>query len=527
MSALAGAATLARATAHRERTRIVVWVVAVSGLVAAAASSVKRLYPTQADLDQAAKASAGNSVAKAFKGPPLGLATIGGQVTFQIMVFGAIAVGLMSLLTMARLTRGEEEDGRLELVRALPVGRRAPLTAALAVVAAMDVATGSLVTAGLLAQGLDAGGSVTVGASFVAVGFVFATITAVAAQVTENTRVVSGIAGGVLAASFVVRAIGDMGDGTLSWLSPIGWAQKSRPFAGEQAWPLVLPIVTAAALVVVAVRLVDRRDLGAGLIAPRPGPANASSDLSSAAGLARRLQRGGVAWWTFGIVALGVGYGSITGNIDDFVGDNQSIQDVIARRGGSLTDSFLATSLLILSLVAAAFGVQATLRLRGEETAGRAEVVLASAVSRARWIGSHLAVGFGGSALALMAGGAGLGLLAAATTSDAGLFPRVVAASLAYVPAVWVVTAIAVALFGVLPRWTALAWAPLAVCAVVGMFGTLLDLPRAVLDLSPFEHTPAVPAASWAVAPLVALLALAAVIVAGGLAGFRRRDVPA
>ena len=516
-----------RATVRRDRTRIAVWVLAMAGLVAASASSIKRLYPTQADLDQAARAAADNAVARAFKGAPIGLATTGGQVAFQIMVFGAIAIGLMSLLTMARLTRGEEEDGRLELVRALPVGRRAPLAAALVVVGAMDLATGVLVSAGLLAQGFPAGGSLMVGAAFVAVGFVFVAITAVAAQITENTRVVSGIAGGVLAASFVIRAIGDMGDGALSWLSPIGWAQKTRPFAGELAWPLILPIVTAVLLVVLAVRLVDRRDLGAGLIAPRPGPATAAPGLSSAAGLARRLQRGGVAWWTFGIVALGVGYGSITGNINDFVGDNQSIQDVIARRGGSLTDSFLATSLLILSLVTAAFGVQATLRLRGEETAGRAEVVLTSAVSRVKWVASHVAIAFGGSALALVAGGAGLGLLAAVTASDVGLFPRVLAASLAYVPAVWVVASIALLLFGVLPRWTALAWVPLVVGVVVGMLGTLLELPRAVLDLSPFEHTPAVPAASWSAVPIVALLVVAAVILAAGLAAFRHRDVPA
>jgi ABC-2 type transport system permease protein len=525
--ALAGTRILAGATARRDRTRIAVWVLALAGLVVAAASSVKQLYPTQDDLDQAARASADNAVARAFKGPPLGLATIGGQVSFQIMVFGAIGVGLMSLLMMAHLTRGEEEAGRLELIRALPVGRRAPLAAALIVVGGMDVAAGALVTLGLLAEGLAAGGSLMVGASFMAVGLVFAAITAVAAQLTENTRVASGIAGGVLAASFVVRAIGDMGDGALSWLSPIGWAQKTRPFAGEQAWPLALPILTAVLLVAVAVRLVDRRDLGAGLIPPRPGPATAARRLSTAGGLARRLQSGGAAWWTFGIVALGIGYGSITGNIDDFVGDNQSIQDVIARRGGSLTDSFLATSLLILSLVAAAFGVQSTLRLRGEEVAGRAEVVLAGPVSRAKWVASHLAIAFGGSALALLAGGAGLGLLAAMTASDAGLLPRVLAAAFAYVPAVWVVTSIAVVLFGVLPRWTALAWAPLAVCVVVGMFGTLLDLPRVVLDLSPFEHTPAVPAADWAVGPLVVLVVLAAAIVAAGLAGFRHRDVPA
>jgi ABC-2 type transport system permease protein len=527
MATLTGTGVLARSFARRDRTRIAVWVLAVGGLTAAAASSIKQLYPTQADLDSAARASADSAVARAFKGPPLALDTLGGQVAFQIMVFGAIAVALMSVLMMTRGTRAEEEDGRLELVRALPVGRRAPLAAALIVVALMDVAVGAVVTLGLLAQGLPAVGSIVVGAAFACVGFVFAGLTAVTAQLTENARVASGTAGAALAAAFVVRAIGDVGDGTLSWLSPIGWAQKTRPFAGEQLWPLLLAIAVAALLVVVAVRLLDRRDLGAGLVPPRPGPATASPHFADVGALARRLQRGGVVWWGIGIVVLGVAYGSIAGQIDDFVGDNDAVADVIARRGGSLVDSFLATALLILALVAAGFAVQSALRPRGEETSGRAEVVLAAAVGRRRWLDSHLTIAFATSALALVVGAAGLGLCAAVAVGDAGLFGRTALAGFAYVPAVWVLVAIAVALFGLLPRWIALAWAPLGVCVVIGLFGTLLDLPTVVLDVSPFEHTPSVPAAAWSAPPLIALVLIAAAVTAIGLAAFRHRDVPA
>jgi ABC-2 type transport system permease protein len=126
-----------------------------------------------------------------------------------------------------------------------------------------------------------------------------------------------------------------------------------------------------------------------------------------------------------------------------------------------------------------------------------------------------------------LVGAVGLGLCAAIAVGDAGLFGRTALAGFAYVPAVWVLTAIAVALFGVLPRWTALAWAPLGVCVVIGLFGTLLSLPTAVLDVSPFEHTPSVPAASWSVLPPLVLVLAAAAITAGGLAAFRRRDVPA
>src|SRR6185312_1428033 len=111
VSGAAGTFALCRTMARRDRTRVAVWVLALGGSLVAAASSVKRLYPTQLDLDQGARATAGSAPARAFKGPPVALATIGGQVAYQIVVLGAVAVALMSLLTVARLTRGEEESG--------------------------------------------------------------------------------------------------------------------------------------------------------------------------------------------------------------------------------------------------------------------------------------------------------------------------------------------------------------------------------------------------------------------------------
>ena len=319
----------------------------------------------------------------------------------------------------------------------------------------MDVATGALVTVGLLAQGLPATGSVVVGAAFVCVGFVFAGLTAVTAQLAENARVASGTAGAVLAAAFVVRAIGDVGDGTVSWLSPLGWAQKTRPFAGESVWPLLLAIVSPR-------RWWWRRRAARPSRPRRRSRAAAPGTGDGGAALRRRRRAGpstatgGVVWWGIGVVVLGVAYGSIAGQIDDFVGDNDAVADVIARRGGSLVDSFLATSLLILSLVAAGFAVQSALRPRGEEMSGRAEVVLSEPVGRVRWLGGHLAIAFVASAVAVVIGAAGLGLCAAIAVGDAGLFGRTALAGFAYVPAVWVLTAIAVALFGVCPagpRW--------------------------------------------------------------------------
>ena len=528
MTSLRGTAPLVRLILVRDRVRLLAWMVGLVALVVATAASTKGLYPTQADLDAVATAAHDNPVALAFNGPDQALDTMGGQVAFQVGAFGLLLVGLMSILLLGRLTRTEEDSGRLELVRSMPVGRHAPLAAGLLVVIGTDLVLGAAVAVSLLLEELPTAGSITFGVSFAAFGILFVGVTAVTAQLSENPRVTTGAAGAVLGASFVLRAAGDMGDGTLSWLSPMGWAQKSRPYAGEVWWPLLLCAAISALLVAGATALAAHRDFGAGMVAPSPGPATAAPGLRSPLGLAIRLHRGVVAWWALAAFGLGLVYGSLTQSIEDFIGDNPAMEDMLAALGGaSLTDSYLATSLLILALLATGPALQIVQRLRTEETELRAEVVLATGTSRPRWVASHLLVALGASALAILLGGFGLGLADAAVGGGARQVPRLLGAALAYVPAVWLLTGIAVALFGLVPRWTAAAWVLLTACLVIAMLGELLDLPPWLRDLSPFQHTPAAPAAAMRALPLGVLSAGALAAIAVGMVSFQRRDLAA
>ena len=526
MSELTGTATLTRFALRRDRVRILVWIGSIVLLVVSTAASVKGLYPTQADLDSAARAAEDNAAAIAFNGPPYGLDTLGGQVAFQVGAFGLIVIALMSVFTVGRLTRAEEEDGRTDLVLAMPVGRHAPTAAALIVAVGMNLVVGALVTLGLLGQDLPTAGSVAFGVSFALLGLAFAGVATVAAQVTENTRVVYGASGTVLGASFVLRAAGDVGGGELSWLSPIGWAQKTRPYAGEAWWPLLLLVALTVLLVWGAAVLADRRDIGAGLVRPRPGPATASPALGSPLGLAVRLQRGSLIAWSVGILLTGVAYGSVGNDIQDLLGDNEALNDMIARAGGGdIVDSFLSTSLLMLALMGSGFAIQSALRLRTEETAQRAEPLLATPVARARWAASHLAIALVGSVVVLLAAGLGTGVTYGIVADDMGRVPGMVGGALAYVPALWLLVGLAFAVFGLLPRAVLALWGVLGLCFVVGLLGEVLDIPSWLSDLSPFEHVPLLPAAELDVVPLVVLGAGAVVLGAVGFGTFRQRDV--
>lgn len=526
MTELTGTAELTRFIVRRDRIRILVWVFAVAGLVALTVVGIKGLYPTQADLDQAAAASQGNAAAIVFNGPAQSLNTVGGEVAFQAGAMGMVVVALMSLLMIGRLTRGEEEAGRLELLRSLPVGSCAPIASASFTVAAMNVAVGVATTLAMLAQHLPAAGSLTLGTSFMLLGLVFGGVALLAAQITENVRVVYGVAGVVLGAAFVVRAVGDIGDGTVSWFSPIGWAQKARPFAGQRWWPFLLLVVATTVLVATASVLAGRRDLGEGLMAPRPGRSCAAPSLGRPIGLAVRLQRGSLTGWSVGVLVAGVGYGSIAPSIDTFVGRNKALADMLARAGGaSLTDSYLATSFRTLALIGTGFAIQSALRLRSEETSMRAEAVLATPVSRWRWAASHLTVAFAGSVVLLALAGLAVGLSYGVVGGDLSVVPHLVGDALVYAPAMWLLVGFTVALVGLAPRGAVASWAILTVCLVVGLLGPALGVPRWLQRLSPFERTAQLPAAHLTYMPFMVLIAVAAALTLAGLTGLRRRDI--
>ena len=269
------------------------------------------------------------------------------MVTWQIAVYGAITLALMSLFMVGRHTRAEEESGRAELLRSTVVGRHAAITAVLLVMAAANLAVALLVTLTLLPVGLGVAGSFALGAGMAGCGLVFGGVAAVTAQLSENTHAASGLAGALLGLAFVLRAAGDVGNGVLTWLSPIGWTEMVQPYTGERWWVLGLFVAAFGLEVALAFVLASRRDVGAGFAAARPGPPAAPASLLRPAGLAWRLGRATVAAWAFGLFVLGVAYGSVGNDLEDLIGGSEGVRDFIAAPGaGSLTDQYWVTTCL-------------------------------------------------------------------------------------------------------------------------------------------------------------------------------------
>jgi ABC-2 type transport system permease protein len=529
MTALTGTGTLIRFILRRDRVRLPVWIVAITLSLMGSVASFADTYPTAADRQKRADVL-DTAMAQLFTGPGFGSDhyTYGAMTANELLPFTAIVVALMSIFLVVRHTRAEEEDGRAELIRAGAVGRHAPTAATLIVVGGAQLLLALLLAFGLPASlpDLSTSGSFAFAAGLAGVGLVFMGVAVVVAQLTVNARTAVGISSVGLAAAYLVRAIGDMTETSLAWISPFGWATEMRAYVDERWWPLLLSGVLTIALVVVAVRVGARRDVGGALIADRPGSPVGSRLLYSPLGLAFRLQGVSLLWWSVSLFALGLVYGGVADQAAELYEDVDALDDYLARIGAAdPADQYLAITLSISALIATGYAVQSASRARGEEAARRLEPILAAAVSRWRWIGSHLVMALGGSVILLFSYGLGIGITRAISAEDAGELPRLIGASLAYAPALWVFVGIAAALVGLLPRAVGATWVLLGLVAFVGFLGPLLQLPDWVYDLSPFERIPGLPVADFTATPLVVLTVVAAGLVAVGLAGFRRRDI--
>lgn len=525
-SNFSGTLGMLRLYLRRDRVSLPLWVLLLSvPLASVYVGSVLKVYPTETARAGFAASIMASPAQRALYGQvynhSVGAVGIWKAGMFHLLI--AVAV----ILTVIRHTRADEETGRTELVDSTAVGRYAGLSAALLLSFGASIATGAIGAAGLLTTDIPRGGSLAFGAALACSGLVFTAVAAVAAQLSPSARVARGTAFAVLGTAFTLRAVGDAGDGTLSWFSPLGWSLQVRPYAGDRWWVLLLHLATAAVLTLVAYRLLAGRDVGAGLIAERPGPGRAAPRLGGVDGLTWRLDRGALVLWTVGLCLYGLLMGSVVHGIGDEIGGSSIVRDIVARMGGTsaLEEAFMAVAYAMMGMVAAAFAISLALRLHQEETGQRAETTLAGAVSRTHWLASHLVAALAGSAVAMLVSGLAGGLVYGIAAGDVGgKLAVVVGTAAVQLPAVWLLAAVTVAVFGLAPRFTPVAWGVLVAFVAIYLIGELARFPQWVQDLEPFAHTPRV-GADFTAVPLLWLLAIDAALIVLGAMAFRRRDL--
>lgn len=533
-SPLTGTGLLLRQILRRDRVRMLVWLGSIAAFTAYFTAALTYVFDEAALAARAAIMQTPTGIVMGGPGygtddytPAVAMANEG-----TMWIIAGLAI--MSVVHVVRHTRAEEETGRVELVRAAPVGCHAPAVAALTALVGHLVLIAAVSAALMIAAGEDlaVADAVAMMLGCAASALVFGAAALVACQVTSHARAATGIGLAVFALAVVVRAAGDvqeLGGSALSWFSPIAWAQQMRAFVDLRWWPIALSLAAALALVAVAALLANRRDIGAGLVAPRPGRATARGSLRSPLALAWIQQRGGLAWTAVGMGLMFFATGTMMTSLDEMVADvvatNPALGQLFGTDPAAFTVTFLGMMALFIGVGAGAYAVVAGRRPAGEESSGRLELLLSGPVSRWRWLGAQTLVAGAGSVaiVAVSTYAMWAGALAAGVEDPGPGDYALVAAS--YAAATLVFLGLTTALYGWAPRLAGAGWLLLAFAFFAGFFGELFELPEWVQGVSPFHWLPDAFGDEYDAAAPLGLAAVAFALIAVGLAGFRRRDL--
>lgn len=488
-----------------------------------------------------------NPVMIAMMGPVYGADnyTEGAMYTGMMLLWIIIAIAIMNIFLIVRHTRADEEKGRAEVVRSLPVGRLANLNAAMITAVTVNAALGLLLGLGLAAMGvtnMGLAGSLLFGAVACAAGLVFAAITALFCQLSSSKSGAAGLSFLALGVFYLLRAAGDMGGNEiLSCISPLGLILRAQAYIENQWWPVLVLLLAGAIIFAAAYKLNSLRDLDQGFIPARPGKKEASPLLFSNFGLAFRLLRNTLVIWLIVMFALGASYGSIIGDISTFVGDSPQYLEIIGMPAAyidTLTEAmkeamvqkyFMSFVTSMMTLICIIPLLLAALKPRNEEKEQHTEHVLARAVPRLHYLSGYTILTYAASILLPCATAVGIYASAAALTGNANPFPlgMLLKANLAYLPAMWVMIAITVLLIGLLPKASGAVWWYYGFVFFASFLGEVMGLPKWLLNLSPLKHISQVLLVEINYTPLIIMTLIAAALTVSGLVFYRRRDLVA
>jgi len=517
---------------RRDWIRIPAWLLLIVGFTVACVPLFANMFGSTEEL-QAMAGMMQNPAMVAMVGPAYGLDnyTMGAMYANFMLVLMAMLAGAMNIFFVTRHTRQDEEQGRLEMVNSLPVGRLANLAATLLTAVKINAAAALGIGFGMAAFGVDGvtlAGSLLFGVAMGAAGLMFAGVTAVLCQVSGNNRSASGMALFALVLAYLLRAAGDVGAEALALISPLGLTSRTQAFVENYWWPIWILLGGFVLLVTLSLVLAKVRDLGQGMAVARPGRRHGGRMLSGPLGLALRLSRTTLLAWGAILVLFGVMYGSVMDQMNTFIEGSEMLQQMFAAGatdGASYTDEFVGLLMVIMSVVATIPVLGLIFRLRGEEKQGYLERVLAESVSRVTLFGVYFGIAFMASVLFQLLTILSFWGTASMVMNPAPSLQTYLSASLNYLPAIWVFLGLAAATIGLFPKRTGLVYGYLGAGFFVVYMGRLVGFPDWVFRLSPFGNIPRLPLEAQNWIPLVLLTGIAMVLTVLGCMEYRGRDL--
>jgi ABC-2 type transport system permease protein len=501
-------------------------------------AAVPQIFPTPAarlEVDKLIGAMPASMVN--LFGKPVGLGTLGGYMTWKYGAIFVMGTALWSLMALSSTLATEARRGSLDMVATTPLGKRRialeKLAGHLTLLWLTMVILGVAATVGsnifgdaALGDAIPLAGGLGFGLWIGSIAMVFGGLAFLLAPVLGRAGS-AGIAGIVMLVLWLANGVESLDP--IAFLSPFRWTSDHIPLVGLYDWP---PVLATAALGVLfmagGVALFVRRDLGvtAGLSLPKLPAFVLGTGNPFVRAFGDMLPRA-LAWGT-GLFLIGAMLSAMTGPIVDQIKGDATLlltfQNIFPTFDLNATGGWMQLYVEMMFIAVGFAGATFVAKWASDETEDRLEVLLATPMTRARWvIAGGVAALLGGVVITVMfAAGIGAGVIGtdiSATdsmlgTATLGLFTAAI-------------IGIGFAIGGL---WRTSLAPEIAALVVVGTYllnllAPALGLPGWVHQLALTTHLGQPMTGEWDLAGMVACVVIAVGGIALGAWGMGRRDV--
>ncbi len=513
----------------KDKLKIGLWIGSITAFVVGVGFAYPALFPDAAELVGLVEAMK-NPMMVAMFGPVFDEInyTIAVSLSNQMLMFSMMFSAIMSIFIASRMTRGDEEDGVLELIQSLPIGRLTHTLATVIIIVLMNLVLSLLIGLGLAfipEESITLTGSMTFGFAVGAAGVFMGSITLIIAQLFENNRTVMGMSFLVFGMMYILRGIGDLGETVLVWIIPLNWPLRTEAYVNNHNYLNLLTIILSAGLFYVALLLNKRRDLESGIFTQKTGRIKASKTLKTPLGLVLKLLKTSMIAWVATVFVLGIMYGSIFGDLDTFIEGSDIFQEMLPGGEYALNVQFMSIIMMVIAIASGIGPLMFLNRLATEEKKNRTEHIYARSVSRMTMMTIFTSIALISTVVILLAGAVGMLSGINASMDDPIQAGYIMQAGFAYLPALLFMVGLGTVIIGYVPEKTYLIWIYFGYSFLVIYMGNLLNVPVFFTYLTPFGYIDQLPIESFNILPTIILCGLTIVMISVGFYRYKSRDL--
>ena len=514
----------------RERLTTPIWLVSIILFTIGLAAAMQDvLGTTYEELFYFATAFA-NPAMEAMMGPLPQVLNYGSVFSLVMLLWVAISVGIMNIFFVIKHTRADEEKGRLEVLRSLPIGRNSILHAVMINAIQINAILAILTGIGLFLVGdssMSFWASMLWGVYLGVVGYVFASVAALFAQLSQNSRGAKAYSFAAMGFFYILRAVGDTGVPFLSIISPLGIFPFAELFVNNNILPLLTPLAIGLSTHTLAYKLNSIRDIDQGFIATKKGVNYGK--IRTTLSLSIKLTKTSFIWWVIIMFVVAGSYASIFGDIESFVEGNEFYaQLLMVSDGFTITQLFAGMIINIMAICVAIPVISFVLRIRSEEKENRADALLACPVDRKTYLSTYVLIAFASSIVLQIISAVGMYSVAATIVENIEYelpFLQLLLANIVYLPAIWFLLGLVIFLIGVAPKLSSWIWIYLAFAFIMMMFGRLVEEAQFLENISPMAYIPQVPIDEINWISLIIMTTISGILSVIGFLGYSKRDI--